>query len=122
MTNDPDADLAPLLAKAGILMFEYDVDGFLVRAIGSCLGGADPELEVRSGLASPDQVRRALGGTPLLDHIRMGRRTIAVRHQPVRDAAGRVERVVVTAFDVTHLAPTAGEPVTPWLASIAAAS
>ncbi|OGO67801.1 MAG: hypothetical protein A3H36_09460 [Chloroflexi bacterium RIFCSPLOWO2_02_FULL_71_16] len=94
-------DLGPLLADAGLLMFEYDADGFVVRAIGSCLGGSDPMLEVRSGLVSPEVVRRAAAGRSVTVQIAVGRRRISVKHEPVRGAGGRVERIVATAIDVT---------------------
>jgi hypothetical protein len=103
MTND-ERDLAPLLEKAGILMFEYDVDGILLSASGSCLGGGDPELEVRMGIVTPGSVRRATGGQMVIEWIRIGDRTIAVHHEPVRGECDHVERVVVTAFDVTPVA------------------
>src|SRR6266511_382375 len=83
MTNEIGSELGPLLARAHILMFEYDTDGFLLSAVGSCLG-ADPDVEVRAGLVSPAIVRRAIAGEPVI-----GR-------------AGTVERVLATAFDVTE--------------------
>jgi len=97
---DLDSDLAPLLARAGILMFEYDADAFLITALGSCLGGPTPDVEVRSGITSPDSVRRALSGEMVVDRVEVAGRTIAVHHEPVRSDGGRVERVLVTAFDV----------------------
>lgn len=104
MTNDIEHDLAPLLEKAGILMFEYDADGVLLSASGSCLGSTDPELEVRMGIVTPASVRRATGGQMVIEWIRIGDRTIAVHHEPVRGECDHVERVVVTAFDVTPVA------------------
>ena len=104
MANDGDRDLAPLLEKAGILMFEYDLDGILLCATGSCLGGGDPELEVRMGIVTPASVRRAISGQMVIEWIRIGDRTIAVHHEPVRGECDHVERVVVTAFDVTPVA------------------
>ena len=104
MTTESSTDLAPLLEKAGILMFEYDIDGILLSASGSCLGGSDPELEVRMGIVTPSSVRRATSGQMVIEWIRIADRTIAVHHEPVRDEEERVERVVVTAFDVTPVA------------------
>ena len=104
MANGTDHDLAPLLEKAGILMFEYDRDGILLCASGSCLGGGDPELEVRMGLATPTSVRRAAAGQMVIEWIRIGDRTIAVHHEPVRSERDLIDRVVVTAFDVTPVA------------------
>lgn len=100
--NDDERDLEPLLTDAGILMFEYDVDGFLIRASGSCLGGADPTMEVHAGLVTPSIVRRAAAGQVVVDELRVADRTIAVRHEPVRDEAARVVRIVATACDVTR--------------------
>ena len=111
---DADLDLAPLLAKAGILMFEYDADGILLCASGSCLGAGDPELEVRMGLVTPASVRRATSGQMVVEWIRIEDRTIAVHHEPVRgDDCDHVERVVVTAFDVTELRTALPDIVTP---------
>ena len=104
MATQTDADLAPLLEKAGILMFEYDIDGILMSASGSCLGGGDPELEVRMGIVTPASVRRATSGQMVIEWIRIGDRTIAVHHEPVRGERDLVERVVVTAFDVSPVA------------------
>ncbi len=104
MATELDHDLAPLLQKAGILLFEYDADGVLLHASGSCLGGPDPELEVRMGIATPMSVRRATSGQIVIEWIRIGDRTIAVHHEPVRGECDHVERVVVTAFDVTPVA------------------
>jgi len=122
MTNEIAADLAPLLAKARILMFEYDADGFLTQAVGSCLGGSDPELEVRAGLVSPDVVRRTVAGETVVVQARVGDRTIEVRHEPIRSERGRIERVVATAFDVTGPAPAVMPELTLWRASLPAAS
>lgn len=97
MTTDAATELAPLLAEAGILIFEYDAEGFLLGAAGSCLGSPDPALEVRAGLASPDTVRRAVAGELVVEELRISDRTIAVRHEPVRTDRGDVERVVATA-------------------------
>lgn len=99
--NDDEYALGPLLTDAGILIFEYDVDGFLIRASGSCLGGADPTMEVRAGLVTPSVVRRAAAGQIVIDEINLCDRTIAVRHEPVRDEAARIVRIVATACDVT---------------------
>jgi hypothetical protein len=104
MTTEIGHDLAPLLEKAGILMFEYDVDGILLSASGSCLGGASPELEVRMGIVTPGSVRRATSGQMVIEWIRLGDRTVAVHHEPVRGEGDRIERVVATAFDVTPIA------------------
>jgi hypothetical protein len=104
MATESDKDLAPLLEKAGILMFEYDSDGILICASGSCLGGGDAELEVRMGIVTPSSVRRATAGQMVIEWVRIGDRTIAVHHEPVRGASDLVERVVVTAFDVTPVA------------------
>jgi hypothetical protein len=118
--NDIDPELAHLLAKAGILMFEYDRDGFLIAASGSCLGTAVPDLELRAGLLSAASVRRATKGEAFVECVRVTQRTIAVRHQPVRDHDGRVERVLVTAFDVSEA--LAARDVSRWSAALAAAS
>lgn len=115
-----DTDFAPLLAKAGILMFEYDAEGSLVGAVGSCLGGPDPVLEVRAGLVSPAPVRRALAGKTVMDRVSVAGRSIAVRHEPVRDADGRIERVVATAWDVSRASPVRAPRS--WLASPSASS
>lgn len=120
MTHRPNADITALLARAGILMFEYDRDGFLLRASGSCLGGADAALEVRSGLVSPDVVRRATSGLAVVERVAVNGRQIAVRHEPVRGADGRVERVVVTAFDVTDLSGAQHALTPAWLRSLPA--
>ncbi len=101
--NDTERDLEPLLAKAGILMFEYDMDGFLLNATGSCLGGSDPAMEVHAGLVTPAIVRQAVGGEVVLDQVRVADRTISVRHEPVRGEDGRTVRVLATACDVTTL-------------------
>ncbi len=102
MTTTSELDLAPLLARARILMFEYDADGFLLSASGSCLGSCDPELEVRAGLITPSAVRRACGGEEFVERVSVDGRTIAVRHQPVRGDGGGIDRVLVTAFDLSH--------------------
>jgi hypothetical protein len=104
--TEAEIDLASLLAKAGILIFEYDADGYLLCASGSCLGGGDPELEVRMGLATPTSVRRATGGSMVVEWVRIADRTIAVHHEPVRSDREHIERVVATAFDITNLAAT----------------
>lgn len=101
MTNEIAGELGPLLARAHILMFEYDADGFLVSAVGSCLG-ADPDVEVRSGLASPEIVQRAVAGERVVERTRVLGRSIAVVHEPVVGRCGTVERVLATAFDVTE--------------------
>jgi hypothetical protein len=119
MTNEIAAELGPLLAQAHILMFEYDVDGFLVSAHGSCLGGADPEIEVRAGLVSPAVVRRAATGERVVDRARIGARSITVIHEPVRDENGRIERILATAVDVTQPS-AAAEPSARWLALLPA--
>lgn len=100
MMNMIASELAPLLAQAHILMFEYDADGFLVSAVGSCIGGSDPEMEVRAGLVTPSVVRRAASGERVVDRTRIGSRWIAVVHEPVRGERGRIERVLATAFDI----------------------
>jgi hypothetical protein len=119
MKQHTQAELGPLLADAGLLMFEYDRDGYLVRAIGSCLGGSDPMLEVRSGLVSADVVRRAVSGNTVNVTVPVGRRRISVRHEPVIGRNGRVERVVATAVDVT-VAKARARAVPAWLTSLAA--
>jgi hypothetical protein len=119
MKQQLPSDLGPLLADAGLLMFEYDTDGFLVRAIGSCLGGSDPMLEVRSGLVSADIVKRAASGRTVDITVPVGRRRISVRHEPVRGADGRVERIVATAVDVT-VAKARVRAVPAWLTSLSA--
>lgn len=103
MTNEIGTELGPLLARAHILMFEYDADGFLVSAVGSCLG-AEPDVEVRAGLASPQVVRRAVAGERVVDRTRVLGRDITVIHEPVLSERGRVERVVATAFEVREIA------------------
>ncbi len=108
--NDDERDLAPLLAQAGILMFEYDVDGFLIRASGSCLGGSDPTIEVRAGLVTPSVVRRAAAGETVIDEVQVADRTIAVRHEPVRGDGGQTVKIVATACDITRR-ETATPPV-----------
>lgn len=100
MTNEIAPDLAALLAQAHILMFEYDADGFLLGAVGSCIGGPDPEIEIRAGLVSPAVVRRAAGGERVMDRTRVAGRWIAVVHEPVRGERGQIERVLATAFDI----------------------
>ena len=105
--NDDERDLAPLLARAGILMFEYDVDGFLLRASGSCLGGADPSIEVRAGLVTPSVARLAAAGQIVLDEIRIADRMIRVRHEPVRGEHGETVKIVATAYDMS---PRAARP------------
>lgn len=120
MTHRPNADIAALLARAGILMFEYDRDGFLIRASGSCLGGADAALEIRSGLVSPDVVRRATSGLAVVERVTVNGRQIAMRHEPVRGTDGRIERVVVTAFDVTDLSGAQHAPIPAWLKTASA--
>lgn len=121
MKQHKQAELGPLLADAGLLMFEYDTDGFLIRAVGSCLGGSDAALEVRSGLVSSDVVRRAMAGRPLTVTVRVGSRRISVRHEPVIGRDGRVKRVVATAVDVTS-ARARARAVPAWLTSLASAS
>lgn len=121
MKNSTQAELEPLLADAGLLMFEYDTDGFLLRAVGSCLGGSDPALEVRAGLVSPDVVRRAAAGRPLSVTVTIGRRRISVRHEPVVGKRGRVEKIVATAIDVTN-AKARARAVPAWLTSLSSAS
>ncbi len=120
MMNKIASDLAPLLAQAHILMFEYDADGFLVSAVGSCIGGGDPEIEVRAGLVSPSVVRRAAAGERVVDRTRLGGRWIAVVHEPVRDARGLVERVLATAFDIGDRALP--EQVAAWREALPTAS
>lgn len=97
MTNDTATELGPLLARAHILMFEYDRDGFLVSATGSILGG-DADVEVRAGLTSPQAVRRALAGERVVDRADVMGRRITVIHEPVLSEGG-IERVVATAFE-----------------------
>lgn len=125
MKNGIDTELAPLLASAHILIFEYDRDGFLLSAMGSCLGGGvppggsmDPALEVRSGLVSPDVVRRAVSGSAVVYRLTVHGRQIAMRHDPVRGPSGTVDRVVVTAVDVTDLARSHEGAVPAWLAAL----
>jgi hypothetical protein len=118
MKNAIDTELAPLLANARILVFEYDRDGFLMSASGSCLGGSDPALEVRSGLVSPDVVRRAVGGAAVVEQLSVHGRRIAMRHDPVRGPSGRIDRVVVTAVDVTDLGRSHEGAVPAWLAAL----
>lgn len=100
MMNEIASELAPLLAQAHILMFEYDPDGFLTSAVGSCVGGANPEIEIRAGLVSPAVVRRAVSGERVVDRARVAGRWIAIVHEPVRGERGQVERVLATAFDI----------------------
>jgi hypothetical protein len=40
----------------------------------------------------------------VIEWIRIGDRTIAVHHEPVRSERDLIDRVVVTAFDVTPVA------------------
>ena len=56
------------------------------------------------GLATPTSVRRAAAGQMVIEWIRIGDRTIAVHHEPVRSERDLIDRVVVTAFDVTPVA------------------
>ncbi len=121
MKQHTQAELGPLLADAGLLMFEYDTDGFLVRAVGSCLGGSDPALEVRSGLVSADVVRRAAAGRAFTVTVTVGRRRISVRHEPVLGGGGRVRRIVATAVDVTAVRARA-RAVPAWLTALPRAS
>ena len=114
MTNEIATELGPLLAQAHILMFEYDVDGFLMSAQGSCLGGADPQSALRAGCVSPAAERRAAAGARVVDSARIGARAIAVVHEPVRNERGQIERIVATALDVTERSTTA-EPSARWL-------
>ena len=100
MTNEIASELGPLLARAHILMFEYDPDGFLMSAVGSCIGGPDPAIEIRAGLVSPTVVRRAAAGERVVDRARVAGRWIAILHEPVRGERGQVERVLATAFDI----------------------
>lgn len=97
MTTEVATTLAPVLAEAGILLFEYDLDGFFLGSAGSCLGGPDPEMEVRAGLAPPDVVRRATRGELVIHDVWILGRRISVRHEPVLSGRGEVERVVATA-------------------------
>lgn len=119
--NEIDRDLGPLLEKAGILLFEYDADGFLIRAQGSALGYGDPELEVRAGLVTPESVRRAVAGTTFAERVTVASRCIAVRHEPVLDAAGRTARVLATACDVSRI-EAATDAAIPLLVSLPLAS
>ncbi len=119
--NEIERDLAPLLEQAGILIFEYDAEGFLLRAQGSALGYGDPDLEVRAGLVTPESVRRAVAGAAFAERVTVGSRCIAVRHEPVCDADGRTARVLATACDVRRI-DTAAETVIPLLASLPLAS
>lgn len=96
MTTEIATELGPLLARAHILMFEYDREGLLVSAAGSCLG-TDPELEVRAGLVTPEIMRRAIAGERVVERTDVLGRHVTVIHEPVVDG-GRVERVVATAF------------------------
>lgn len=100
MTNDIATDLAGLLARAGILMFSYDPDGYLLSATGSCLGGGDAALEVRAGLVTPGVVRRAALGERVVECVHIGEREVAVVHEPVLNERGGVERILATAFPV----------------------
>lgn len=119
MTSEIALELGPLLAQAHILMFEYDREGFLVSALGSCVGGTAPEIEVRAGLVSPEVVRRAVAGERVVDRARLVGRWIAVVHEPVRGERGQVERVLATAFDVDRALPA---QVTAWCEALAIAS
>lgn len=119
--NEIELDLAPLLAKAGILVFEYDPDGFLLRAHGSALGYGDADLEVRAGLVTPESVRRAVAGAAFTERVRIGSRSIAVRHEPVCDENGRTQRVLATACDVSRI-ESAADTVVPLIASLPLAS
>jgi hypothetical protein len=101
MTNEIAAEIGPFLARARILMFEYDTDGFLISAVGSCLG-ADPDVEVRAGLASPHTVRRTVAGERVVDRIDVMGRRLTVIHEPVLGELG-VEKVVATAFEVKEI-------------------
>lgn len=120
MTNEMASELGPLLAQAHILMFEYDPDGFLTSAIGSCVGGADPDIEIRAGLVSPAVVRRAVAGERVVDRARVAGRWIAVLHEPVRGERGQVERVLATAFDIGDRALP--EQLSAWGRALAIAS
>ncbi len=102
VVNDDERDLAPLLAQAGILMFEYDVDGFLLHASGSCLGASDPAIEVRAGLVTPEVAKLAAAGQIVVDEVRVADRMITVRHEPVRGEQGETVRIVATAYDMTY--------------------
>lgn len=89
---------------ARVLVFEYDADGFLVFAMGSCLGGPDPSIEVRAGLLSADVVRRALAGEVITERLVVSGRLVVVRHRPIWDEDGSVTRVRCAAVDATELA------------------
>lgn len=110
--HDDERDLSPLLARAGILLFEYEADGSLVSASGSCLGGPDPAMEVRAGLVTPSVVRRAAAGEVVTLDVRVADGTVTVRHEPVRGASGEVVKVVATACrrDERADAPGCGVP------------
>jgi hypothetical protein len=120
MTNEITPDLGALLAQAHILMFEYDADGFLLGAVGSCIGGPDPEIEVRAGLVSPAVVRRAAAGERVMDRARVAGRWIAVVHEPVRGERGQIERILATAFDIGDRVFPA--QLTAWREAVALAS
>lgn len=107
MTSEIAAELGELLAKARILMFEYDADGFLLSALGSCVGAQDPEIEVRAGLVSAGVVRRAAAGERVVERTRVAGHDVAVVHEPVRGERGRVERILATAFALDGAAASA---------------
>jgi hypothetical protein len=101
MTDEIAREIGPFLARAHILMFEYDRDGFLICAAGSCLG-ADAEVEVRAGLVSPHIVRRAVAGERVVERMEVMGRKVTVIHDPVLGEHG-VEKVVATAFEVKEI-------------------
>ncbi len=99
MTTEIAIDLEALLSRAHILMFEYDADGYLLSASGSCLGGTDPRLEIRAGLITPQAVRRACSGERVVERTRLSGLDIEIVHEPVRSDRG-VERVRATAYSL----------------------
>jgi hypothetical protein len=99
--NDAERALGPLLSRAGILVFEYDLEGFLVNASGSCLGLPEPAMEVHAGLVTLSVADRAANGEVVIDRVHVMGRTISVRHEAVRDADGRPVKIVASACDVT---------------------
>jgi hypothetical protein len=54
-------------------------------------------------------------------NVKVGKRRISVRHEPVLGRDGRVKRVVATAIDVT-IAKARANAIPAWLSSLASAS